>query len=682
MGYKRIILSITLAFTCVFAFSQEEEDCGKVTNKKIIKLLEQSKDSKYEYRERYQFLKDALALDENCAPCLFEIGKRAFNKSQDEGTTTQYAEEYFKKLIDVCPKYNALPYYSLGVINYGRDDFENTIPWFKQFLEFKIDEDSQLAPQHEEKVFTVKDILPEIEFYAEYFKKTVPFNPTIVENVSTEAGEIFPMISPDNEILFFTREINKKALGDITSRLVQEFTMSYRKDMNSPFDAGKALPPPYNVGDLYGGATISVDNKELIICACKKDNPDEKNYNNCDLFSSKYEKYMNMNSGKYEYKWSAMESLGTGINTKNGWEAQPSLSADGNTLYFATIRNQLALSPEQQQSDIYYSTRKEDGTWLPAKPLTAINTKEGSEKAPFMHSDSKTLYFAAEVNAEYWGAGGFDIFYTKQEENGKWSKPKNIGYPINSENNETGIFVSTDGHWAYYSSNKLEGARSYDIYRFELPHEARPEKVVLVKGTITDQDGAPVEDAKVEIKYSGSDKVEEIKVDPNDGKYAVVLNVEKGQDAVITVKKPDHTVDTKIIPANSTETVMKNVDLKTEEVEVGKAYTINDILFDTDSYELTSKSKFVIDQFILFLQENESYNVSIHGHTDDVGDNTKNKILSENRANAVKEYIVSKGISSSKISSQGFGEEKPKFKNDNEYNRSLNRRTEFVITGK
>lgn len=682
MAYKKLIGMAVLSGMMAGAIAQEEEDCGKTDNKKILKLLEQSRDSKYQYRERYQFVKDALAIDENCAPCLLRIGKMAFDKSQSEGTTTQYAEDYFKRLIEACPKYNALPYYAMGIIYYGREDYENAIPYFKQFVEFKITDDGQQAPDHDQKKMDVKNILPELEFYSQYYKNTVPFNPQPVENVCTEWGEILPMISPDNEILFFTREINKKALGDITSRWVQEFTMSYRKDMNSPFDAGKALPPPFNVGDYYGGATISVDNKEMIICACKKNNEKFKDYNNCDLYVSKYEKFMNMNSGKYEYKWSDIEPIGGNINTKDGWEAQPSLSADGKTLYFAKIHNQVNLPSDQQKSDIYYSTRDASGNWTSPKLVPTINTKEGDEKAPFMHSDSKTLYFAAEVGADYWGAGGLDIFYTKQKEDGSWTEPKNIGYPINSEHNEPGLFVSTDGHWAYFTSNKLTGARGYDIFRFELPYEARPEKVVLVKGSVTDESGAPVENATVQVKYNGSEVVEEIKVDPEDGKYAVVLNVEKGQDAVITVKKPDHTVDTKIIAANTTEPVIKNVDLKTEEVQVGKPYTINDILFATDSYELTDKSKFVIDQFVLFLKENESYSVSINGHTDDVGDNAKNKLLSENRANAVKEYIVSKGIAASRMKSEGFGEEKPKVPNSNDYNRSLNRRTEFVITGK
>ncbi|HRJ36110.1 MAG TPA: OmpA family protein, partial [Flavobacteriales bacterium] len=422
---------------------------------------------------------------------------------------------------------------------------------------------------------------------------------------------------------------------------------------------------------------ISVDNKELIVCACRKDNKRKPDYNNCDLYGTKYERVTNPTTGKLEYKWGELVNLGPNINTPEGWEAQPSLSADGRTLYFAVVRETPGQDPNM---DIYYSTRDDKGNWTPAKPLAAINTS-GNEKTPFMHSDSKTLYFSAEVGEKYWGAGGYDIFFTRQKADGSWTTPQNIGYPINSTEDEPGMIVSTDGKLAYYSSSKLKGSKGYDIYRFELPEFARPEKVIIVKGQVTDENGDPLANAKIEISYTGDNKKEIVKVDPTDGKYAAVVNVQNGNDAVVTVKAEDRTFDSKLIAANSS-TVVKAADLKAEKLEIGKAYTIKDILFASNSFELSAASKFVIDQFIVFLKENPNIKIAIHGHTDDRGVPAENLKLSDNRAKAVMDYIVSKGVAANRLSAQGFGQNKPKAPNTSEENRRQNRRTEFVIVAK
>lgn len=659
----------------VFAQDDDEEDCGKIKDKKIVKLLTQANDRKNDLRAQMQLIKDALAIDEECVPCLYEYAMRSFDKADREGVPYTTAENYFKKVIARCPKFHTDPYYYLGLIRYSEEDFEGAMVYMKQFMEFKIERDNQSSSDYPEKLRDVKDIYPEVEFYSTFFKNPVPFNPALVQHVSTAADEYLPMISPDNEMLFFTRRVDRRNLGDISSRVVEEFSVATRNDIKSPFDEGKKLPPPFNVaGDNFGGATISVDNKEMIFCACKKDNPAHPDYNNCDLYSTKYEKVMNMNTGKYEYKWSPFENLGPNINTSQGWEAQPSLSGDGKTLFFAVVRE------GSNQTDIWYSTRNADGSWGPAKPLLDINTA-GNEKAPFMHSDSKTLYYAAEINELNWGAGGYDIFFVKQKEDGSWTKPQNVGYPINTENDEHGLIVSTDGHLAYFASNRLKGKGGYDLFSFVLPENARPEKVVIVKGSVTDENDKPIENAVVEIKYTNSDKKEEIKVDPHDGKYAAVINVSKGEDAIVTVKAENRTMDTKLVAASTPDPVVKGLDMKAEKIVVGKAYTLNDILFATNSYDLNDKSRFVIDQFIEFLKANPNIKVAIQGHTDDLGDANENLTLSDNRANAVKQYIISKGISAGRIAAKGFGESKPKVPNTSDYNRSLNRRTEFMITG-
>ncbi len=679
---KRILLlTITLLFT-ITSFSQDEEEgpCARPTNKKVVKLLQQSFDTKkYDRKERFKFVKDALAIDSECTECMLELGYRAYEVASAGGNSFDNTKTYFIDVINSCPTYSADAYYYLGLINYNERDDEKALEYFNQFIKFKSENDWAYPKDYDKKVGTVKSVLEMLEFNVNFFKNPVPYSPQLVQGVSSSNDEYLPMISPDNELIFYTRKSDKKNLGDITSNVVEEITMSSRENMDADFDAGTALPKPFNVGSNYGGVSISVDNKEMYICACDMIKlPDGQPYNNCDIYVSHYEMFYNEKMKRQEYKWSELVNLGTMINGEKSWESQPSLSGDGKTLYFAKV------SSVTKMEDIWYSIRDDEGNWTQARPLKAVNSVNG-DKAPYMHSDSKTLYFISEVDASVGrlGAGKYDIYYTKQDSTGKWSKPKNIGYPINTEHDEMGLIVSADGHWAYISSaRQKERSGGLDIYRFELPVEARPEKVIIVKGEVKDQNNEVVTEATVEITNASTNEKLEVKVNKDDGKYAAVVAVKENDDVVVAVKKPEHMVETKLFTIKEDSKPVVKETLKVREIKVNEPYVINDILFATASFELTKHSKAVLDQFVKFLNDNPTFKAAIHGHTDDEGNDQKNLTLSDNRANAVKEYISSKGIEGSRLTSKGFGETKPKVKNDSEVNRALNRRTEFIIAGK
>mgnify|MGYP002134850887 CR=1 FL=1 len=343
-----------------------------------------------------------------------------------------------------------------------------------------------------------------------------------------------------------------------------------------------------------------------------------------------------------------------------------------NTLFFTAMR------PTTKDNDIFIVKRNPDGTWGSAVPFDLINT-DGKDKSPFLHQDSETLYFVSTSSDTRKGVGGLDIFYMR-EENGEWSKPKNIGYPINSKEDELGIFVSTDGKLAYFSAQK--GAK-WDIYGFELYEEARPKAVAILKGELKDAEGNPVSGATIEVAYADSDKTEQVKVNGDDGKYAVVVKTEVPQDIMVTVKKEGAAFDSKLI---AKEDLVKkeervNNDLAVKELKVGEAYTINDILYDYNSAELKERSKFILREFARYLKENESIQITIQGHTDSDGDDAKNLDLSDRRAKGVRDYLISLGVDASRLDAKGFGETQPKVANDTAENKAKNRRTDFVITG-
>jgi len=267
-----------------------------------------------------------------------------------------------------------------------------------------------------------------------------------------------------------------------------------------------------------------------------------------------------------------------------------------------------------------------------------------------------------------------DIYFSKMEDNGKWMKPRNIGVPINTESDDVGFFVSTDGSKGYYSSNS---SGNFDLYTFDLYPEARPQRVALIKGEITSENGEPIK-ANVELKNTETKAVIQIPVESSTGKYAMVALLKN--DYVLTVKKEGYAYETKYIDSKDTTAPAKhNVDFTISTIEEGKSYRLNDIYFATNSYELNRECKLVIDAFIEFLTDNSSVVVEIQGHTDNIGGDNENMTLSENRAKSVYDYIVANGIASSRLKFKGYGKTKPVATNDTEEGRSKNRRTVFVI---
>ena len=199
----------------------------------------------------------------------------------------------------------------------------------------------------------------------------------------------------------------------------------------------------------------------------------------------------------------------------------------------------------------------------------------------------------------------------------------------------------------------------------------------------------PVKDATIEITYEGTDEVTEVKVNGNDGKFAAIVKTSKPQDVMVTVKKEGSAFDSKVISKEEIKEIKKDpknvkiegTELRVKELKVGEAYTINDILYTTNSFELNNRSKFILKGFARFLSENPKISVLIQGHTDDVGDDDENMILSDNRAKGVKDYLVSLGVESSRLKAKGYGETEPKNPNTSTLNRAKNRRTDFVIEG-
>lgn len=661
-----------LFFISLKTFSQEES-CSGTSNKEAQKLYEKGTDKKkYEKEQRMSFLKKCLEEEPDYVDANFAYAQERIRTINTDGGTYKSIEEYLLKVVTLCPKYHSDPYYFLGFSYYEQEKYEDAIKYLEQFVNFSDEDDKKFSKKdYESYLYNAKQMLKYAKFYQEIFAHPVPFEPTVLDGISTIKDEYLPIISPDNQYAFFTRRLRHQTKAEIfiTDKEIEVFYSSQRK--NGKFDEGQPLESPFNQNSNEGGASLSIDNKHLYYTICKDEGGVQIN---CDIYYSDF----------VDGRWTDIKKLGK-VNDPEAWDSQPSVSADGNTIYFASDRKGGLGSID------IWMTKKDvkTGEWgTPINLGPKINTS-GKEKSPFMHSDSETLYFSSDGHP---GVGGFDIFYVKKDDNGEWKEPQNIGYPINTESDDLGFFVSTDGHYGYFATNtksKVKGKTvgGWDVYSFELYKEARPEEVAFIKDTLKDANGqAFVGKVDIEITNLATKEKQAVVVDTTTGEFTTIVNRKKGADFLITAKKEGYTFSSQIVKTVAVEqNKIKPSPVKMEisPVEPNKSFTLNNIYYKTNSAELMPESKAVVEEFVTYLKENPTIKIEIHGHTDNVGNEKDNLALSADRAFTVYEMILDSGIDKSRlIAFKGFGSSNPTSENSTEQGRAKNRRTEFFIVEK
>ena len=611
--------------------------CPESQSKKAVKYYKEAKDlfqSRKSFDDARSLVERAIDEDPEFADAYLLQGYLAIKKRD---FTTM--EQSFLKVKELCPELDPEIYYQLGWLYYDQKRYPDAEKNLKQFLDF--DRIDSLKAGAAESMLTRAKLLTH----------PVPFHPQPVAGISTPDPEYLPYISPDNELAFFTRSFEMKDKNMLVPTHVEKFIYAERK--NGLFDAGQPMPPPFNASGTNneGAATITIDNLHLFFTVNTK--------GNFDICASDYTRF----------GWEKIRNLGPNVNDSVRWDAQPSISADGNTLYFASFRNL------EDSMDIYVTTKDDKGEWTKARRMGAPINTSGNEKSPFIHSDSHTLYFSSTGLP---GLGGYDIFMSRMDSTGRWGKPVNLGYPINTEDDEVGFFVSTDGKTGYFSSNRFKSGGGYDIYSFELYPAARPEKILLISGQIKDEENKVPVNAEVELENTETKVITRLKADSVTGRFASV--VKSGQDYLVTLKKEDYAFQSAYIAGKDTsKNEPRKVDLEVRRVALGEQYRLNDILFASNSYSINDTIRIVLDNFAQFLLENPLLKVAINGHTDNVGDPKSNLVLSDNRARTVYDYLVAQSISPARISYKGFGEALPVAPNDTEEGRAKNRRTVFVV---
>lgn len=656
--------SVLLLFSIIISFSVvAQEKCG-TPNKKALKLFEKAKQQAFRGSQAYNFLISAVTEDDSFVEAYSILAHINEQKGKSKPQNVNRTKSYYEKTHLACAAYrNYEAAYWLADFHFQNKDYDLAEPYLNNYLQMANESKSA------ERYLNAKKIQERIKAYRDIFNNPVPFNPQKVEGPSTNDDEFLPMLSPDNQFLFYTRRMevdSKSAMGKVQ----KEVFIQSRKKYDGSYSQGIPLPPPFNKGSYQGGSSISVDNKLLFITIveqtpCRGAGGRAVGFSNADIYYSEFK------GGS----WGELKNIGSQINGRCTWEGQPSISADNKTLYFASARGEDNFGG----MDLYKSIRQEDGSWgAPINLGPTINTS-ANEKSPFMHSDSYTLYFSSDGHP---GVGGQDVFFTRLNKFGKFDAPVNLGVPINTEEDEHGFMVSTDGKYGYFSSD-MKG-NSLDIFYFDLPEEARPEDVVFLKGSVESNDPDAAKGLSIELKNMETNQVIEGVVDEESGEYVAVVAASENQDVMMMAKKNGYAFSSQYI--NSGEDVVgkprRAAPMKINPIKEGETYQINNINFATDSYELNEQVMNILNEFISFLESNSSVRVMIQGHTDNVGDPKENLNLSTQRAKAVNNYLILEGIDPSRLEYKGFGESKPIASNSTEAGRAKNRRTEFVVLSK
>lgn len=626
--------------------------------------------------------KESYTSNSNKAIKHFELAKKYYNARND----IQAMEELNNAII--IDKLFVEPYLLMANIFFEQGDFKSELICYVKAIEAKPDYSPNVylfagecelktakykeAKEHFEGCLAFKDLPKEMremvtdkfkraEFAMNAMKHPVPFNPiNLGENINSTYDEYWPSLSADEQTLVITRLVESDNRFPITTRNNQQedFFISYKID--GEWTDARNIGKPLNTINNEGAQTLSVDGQYMYFAACNRND----GFGMCDIYYSE-------RNGE---NWSKGINIGPPVNT-GAWESQPSISSDGKTLYFTSGRK-----GGKGEHDIWKSELNEDGTWSQPENLgDSINTT-GKEMCPFIHPDNQTLYFSSNG---WYGMGGEDIFMSRKKPDGTWTTPINLGYPINSENDETGLIVNAKGNLAMFTSDRVttEGKNNgKDIYQFDLYKKVRPNTVTYVKGIVYDTKTKGKLKARFElIDLETSKVIIQSYSDQVTGEYLVCLPINKNY--ALNVSKEGYLFYSANFSLKNLSDPSKpyKLDVPLQPIEVGKTTVLRNIFFDTDLFELKPQSIAELDKLVKFLKLNPTIKVEISGHTDNVGSFEHNTLLSQNRAKSVYEYLIAKSIVKDRLSYAGYSSSVPIDSNNTEFGRANNRRTEFKI---
>ncbi len=497
----------------------------------------------------------------------------------------------------------------------------------------------------------IKGLKHSLTFSLKAIKHPINFKPALLPKpLNSFAAQYFPIVSIDRETILFTGRTDYNLSA-------QENIYISKKTPNGKWTKPTSLSKNINTKNNEGTCTLSADGNIIIFSAHNRD----ENNGSCDL-------YVSYKKGK---EWTLPKNLGPNINSK-GWQSQPSLSSDGKTLFFSAHR-----SGNYGKKDIWKSTLDKNGKWTKSVNLgKRINTK-GIEISPFIHPNGKTLFFASDRNPSL---GGLDLYYSELV-NGKWTKPKNLGFPINNHEDQVSLFITADGSKGYYAAGTQKGVHYNGLlYEFDIPKQLIPfPRCRFVRGKIKINKLKEFPDAKITVyDIEAKNILHTVKVTPENANFCIALNEGKKYNVIIEKKGYIlENIEVDLKTNSDLQDITQNINLL--KINDGYKRVFKNVFFDFDKYYLKEEGKNEIMLLAKLLESNKNINILIEGYTDNLGSKMYNSILSEKRAKSVYDYLIKLGIDSKRLSYKGCGILDTSLKTSIKNTRKISRKASFKI---
>jgi outer membrane protein OmpA-like peptidoglycan-associated protein len=640
MQLKLFIAAIILALT-----GFPELNAQKNYHTKSTRALNAYLDGKEQYDFLYydkaeKYLKEAIRLDKKFYEAYLLLGDMYSKLLRFEESA-----RYYREAVRLDSLFYKPVFFSLANAEMRSGDYKRALIHFSAYIDLKAGPEKNILMAYK----SVKDC----EFSIKAIASPVPFAPQSADSVNTKDDEYWPSITADGQTLMFTRQV---ILQGGSKKSNEDFYVSYARGTlwSKAFNAG----PPLNTPQNEGAQSIASDGRYMYFTACDR----TAGLGRCDLYYSGFD----------GSRWSPARNVGAPVNS-NFWESQPSISANGRMLFFTSNR-----PGGLGGMDIWYSVKNEYGAWKEPENLGEKINTTGDEMSPFIHFDSKTLYFSSNGQV---GLGGHDIYMSKMLGDSAWSEPENLGYPINTYNDELGLIINAEGSNAYFSSVR-DPKKGKDIFFFSLYENARPDPVSYFRGKVYDSETMAMLKSDYELVNLRTGEV--VSSGQTDGSGSFLVCLPSGFNYGLNVNKPGYLFysDNFMMEGEHSATEPFNKKILLNRIKIGESFQLANVFYEIDSWELKKESLIELDKLFRLLKDNPGFSVEISGFTDSTGTAAHNQVLSERRALSVVNYLKERGIEAERLSYMGFGSASPVGTNVTREGRRLNRRTEVRITGK
>lgn len=644
---KFIIYLFIFLLSHHWSYGQDSNDFRNTNNAKESLRIAERLMNKGKIKAAIKQLEHTVKIKKN-----FAVAHRLLGKTYLETDQFHKAIKAYEQSFEIDDKLSRAALFECGEAYFKLDDPELAMYFFHRYEKMKDNNYTNVKKESGLEI-TYDLMLEERKMNCDYVlnldKNMIidkPYN--LGKNINSKYDEYLPTITSDGKKLVFTRKIKDTN---------EDIYLSYRDGDN--WKKGKAYGNSLNTDENEGMARFEMHGKAFYFSGCMREDTE----GGCDIYKATLKDEEIIEVSRLEGNLNSHE-----------WDSQPSISCDGTQMFFSSTRKDGIGG-----GDIYLSSLLPSGDWgIPTNLGPSINTK-GDEEAPFIANDGKTLYF---TSTGHLGQGDGDLFISRFE-NGVWSKPENLGYPINSTGKEIGMYVQGNGKTAFFASERIDGTGGLDIYTFELPEDLRPIPMVHLEGYVTDIET----EEPIETTIMISNTTEKFSAQSDEtGWFFLCVPGNKGYSFQINQKGYDYYIDAQFLDAQDNTSnntikfplVPKN-NVKTVAVRKGSPVREKRVqfFFEFDSYDLTQKAQLELKELSKLLNREKDWKVEVVGYADHSGSANYNKKLSEKRAKTIVSFLAEYGVTiETVVKTEGLGSIASSPNNDTS---SQSRRVDVVL---